>query len=145
MRTDGADRASTGHRTLPHTADLIIEAWAPSLGGCLTEAVAALTESCADTSNAVPTGRHSFCLRARSDEETLVALLEEVLYVLDAHGQVPVTTHLTRNGAVLAGWFDVVGVGEVPLTGSAPKGISLSGLALERVSSQWHCVATVDV
>jgi SHS2 domain-containing protein len=145
MRKPGADSTSAGHRTVPHTADLIIEAWAPSLAGCLTEAVAALTESCADTSGAVPTGRHSFSLGAGSDEEALVALLEEVLYVLDAHGEVPVTTHLTRDGAVLAGWFDVVGVGEVPLTGSAPKGISLSGLTLERVGREWHCAATVDV
>lgn len=145
MRTRDVDRASAGHRTVPHTADLIIESWAPTRERCLTEAVAALTESCADTSNAVPTSRHTFRLGAGSDQETLVALLEEVLYVLDAHGQAPVTTHVARNGSELAGWFDVVGVGGVPLTGSAPKGISRSGLTFERVGGGWRCGATVDV
>jgi len=131
---------------VPHTADIIVEAWAPTREQCLAEAVAALTESCADTSNVVPTSRHTFRLAADSDEQTLVAVLEEVLYVLDAHGQVPVTTHLdSMNGTELSGWFDVASVSEIPLIGSAPKGIALSGLSVHPVDGGWRCTATVDV
>jgi len=130
---------------VPHTADVIIEAWAPTREQCLAEAVAALTEGCADTSHAVPTGTHAFRLDAGSDEQTLVALLEEVLYVLDAHGQVPVATHLAVGPAGLAGWFDVVDVLAVPAIGSAPKGVALSGLAFDDVGGGWACTVTVDV
>lgn len=146
MRARDLDRTTAGHRTVPHTADLILEAWAPTVEQCLAEAVAALTDSCADTSNALPTGRHTFRLAAGSDEQTLVAVLEEVLYVLDAHGQVPVTTHLeAMNGSGLSGWFDVISVTETPLIGSAPKGIARSGLSIHPDAGGWRCTATVDV
>ena len=145
MLSGGVDRAGTGHRTVPHTADLIIEAWAPTRERCLAEAVAALTDSCADTSRAAPTGKHAFRLGAGSDEQLLVAVLEEVLYVLDAHDQVPVTTHLAADGAGLSGWFDVVDVHEIPTIGSAPKGIAWSGLTFDDADGRWCCRVTVDV
>lgn len=66
--------------------------------------------------------------------------------MLDARGQVPVTTHLeSLDGTELSGWFDVVGVGEIPLVGSAPKGIALSGLTFARLDSGWRCSCTVAV
>jgi len=145
MPTRNPDRSGAGHRTAPHTADVIIEAWAPTRERCLVEAVAALTEGCADTSHAVPTGKHAFRLAAGSDAQALVALLEEVLYVLDAHGQVPVTTRLTVDESGLSGWFDVVDVSAVPTIGSAPKGIALSELAFDDVDGGWRCTVTVDV
>ena len=37
-----------GHRNLPHTADVIIEAWGPDLAACAEEAVAALIETYAN-------------------------------------------------------------------------------------------------
>lgn len=80
---------SAGHRTAAHTADLIVEAWAPTREGCLAEAVAALTDSYADTSTATAAGRHTFRITAGSDDQTLVGVLEEALYVLDAFGKVP--------------------------------------------------------
>lgn len=138
-----------GHRTLPHTADLIVEAWAPTRAGCLAEAVAALTDSYADTSHAEPTRRHGFRLAAATDEQALVALLDEALYVLDALGAVPVETHLDPldppGNAELTGWFALVDVDRVGLVGSVPKGVALSGLSLRHLDGGWHCTATVDV
>ena len=146
MRSVDDDATRAGHRTLPHTADLIVEAWAPTRAGCLAEAVAALTDSYADTSHAEPTRRHGFRLAAATDEQALVALLDEALYVLDALGAVPVETHLDTPGdAELSGWFALVDVDRVTLIGSVPKGVALSGLSLRHLDGRWHCTATVDV
>ncbi len=141
------DRATrAGHRTLPHTADLIIEAWAPTRAECLAEAVAALTDSYADTAHTPPARRHVFRLAAATDEQALLVLLDEALYVLDALGAVPVETHLDSGGDTeLTGWFALVDVDEVELVGSVPKGIALSGLSLRCGDGGWHCSATVDV
>ncbi len=48
-----ADNTS-GHRSVPHTADLRIEAWSPSREGCIGEAVRGTVESFLDTSGARP-------------------------------------------------------------------------------------------
>ncbi|HEV8559398.1 MAG TPA: archease [Actinophytocola sp.] len=47
---------SRGHRAVPHTADIRIEAWAPTREACLGEAVAALVESFADPATPVRRG-----------------------------------------------------------------------------------------
>lgn len=132
-----------GHRTVPHTADLIVEAWAPSREECLAEAVSGVVEGCVDTTGAVPVERRPFLLEAGSDEQVLVALLEEVVYVLDAFGEVPVATHL--DPGLGSGWFDVVGLEALPETGSAPKGVARSGLVLDHDAEGWRCRVTVDV
>lgn len=147
MRAKQVAATAVGHRVVPHTADTIVEAWAPSREQCLAEAVAALAESCADLVGARPTGRHTFSVTAGSDEQTLVAVLEEVLYVLDVRGEVPVATHLDAapDGTELTGWFDVVGIERLRHHGSAPKGIALSGIFLGRTDDGWRCAVTVDV
>lgn len=148
MPSVDGDAIRAGHRTLPHTADLIVEAWAPTRAGCLAEAVAALTDSYADTSHAEPTRRHAFRLAAPTDEQALVALLDEALYVLDALGAVPVETHLDPLDppvAELTGWFALANLDRVGLVGSVPKGVALSGLSLRYLNGRWHCTATVDV
>jgi SHS2 domain-containing protein len=38
-------RPARGHRSLPHTADVIIDAWGPDQAACYEEAVAALVET----------------------------------------------------------------------------------------------------
>jgi hypothetical protein len=47
-------RSQRGYRTLPHTADLRIEAWAPTREACLAEGVAGLVATFADTAKAEP-------------------------------------------------------------------------------------------
>ncbi|SCE66445.1 Archease protein family (MTH1598/TM1083) [Micromonospora haikouensis] len=42
-----------GRRSVAHTADVRIEAWAPDREGCVAEAVAAMVETFADTTGAV--------------------------------------------------------------------------------------------
>lgn len=144
--TDVDHAPATGHRILPHTADLIIEAWAPKRDECLAEAVVALRAGFVEIADHVSTRRRHFTLTSTSDDDLLVALLEEALYVLDAYAEVPTDTHLQPQAdGDVAGWFDVADVADVVLVGSIPKGIARSGLSLFEADGEWRCTATVDV
>ncbi|MEU6969505.1 archease [Kitasatospora aureofaciens] len=46
----GQQGSRSGHRAVPHTADLRLVAWAPTAEGCVREAVRAVVEGFADTS-----------------------------------------------------------------------------------------------
>ena len=47
-------RAARGHRTVPHTADLRIEAWAPTREECMAEAARGLVGSFAAVAGSPP-------------------------------------------------------------------------------------------
>ena len=137
---------TAGHRVLPHTADNIISAWAPTRDRCIVEAVAGLVDSFADTAGAPARRLHSFTVTAGSDEAVLVAVLDEVLFVLDARGSVPISTSLAAtHGNRIDVTFTVTGTDDVEIIGSLPKGISFSGLEFAHSKGNWHCAATVDV
>lgn len=144
MRNEPTKRA--GHRVLPHTADVILEAWAPTCEECIAEAVAALVDSFLDVSQARPAGTHSFSASVTTCQAALVTVLEEVLYILDMRGQVPVTTTVAECGSGrVSGSFTLVDVTDRALDGSTPKGISLSGLVFHETDGRWSCTCTVDV
>ena len=144
--TNSNQPSHTGHRLLPHTADVIIEAWAPTRDECLAEAVVALRDSYAEIVNREVTTRWQFNLAVAPDCELLVSLLEEALYVLDSQTQVPVQAHLEpRPGGGIAGWFDVADAADVLPVGSVPKGIARSALSFAEADGQWRCTVTVDV
>ena len=135
-----------GHRELPHTADEIVEAWGPTRTACLTEAVHGLVACFADVTDACPTGEHPIDLPGTADDLLLVDLLEEVVYLLDARGEVPVVANLVQPAAGgLTGTFRTAPVHAVAVAGPAPKGIAHSGLWIGRQQGQWRCRFTVDV
>ncbi|HLG67752.1 MAG TPA: archease [Acidimicrobiales bacterium] len=140
-----APRRDAGHRSAPHTADRVIEAWGEDRPSCLTEAVRALVEGFAE----VPSGAHGrrvpIELRAPNDPELLLALLQEVIYVVDALGEVPVACRLADRGDAVCGDLEVVPAAEATLVGPVPKGVSRSGLAMARHRARWRCRAVVDV
>jgi len=80
-----------GHRTVPHTADLRIEAWAPAREECLAEAVRGLVGSFAVVAGRAPRAGARRHLTARLNEDLLVAVIDEVIYRLDADGQISVS------------------------------------------------------
>lgn len=134
---------------VPHTADLIIEAWAPTKRQCLEHAVLALVESfvepepgtAPDAGVAIP-----FTIDARTDDDQVVALLEEVIYVVETKAMVPLGVQLTVDAEGVAGTFDTVPVEAVELIGAVPKGVSRHGLEFRRRDRDgWWCRALVDV
>lgn len=137
-----------GHRFLAHTADLIIEAWAPEWHTCLAEAVQGLVESFADLADAATRGHRSrvaFETDAREPENQLVALLDEVIYLLDAEAVVPVDVEIDDNGPGLRGRFDVVSVDAITAVGPVPKAVTLHGLDVDENDRGWSCRVLIDV
>ncbi len=141
------DQTAQGHRTVPHTADLRVEAWAATREQCLAEAVRGLVDSFADVGGARAQQTQERHVTAGSDEDLLVAVVDEVIYRLDADGQVPVSATVRPAGD---GGVDLVmslaAVETVEIVGAAPKGASLHELRCEAdAAGRWSCGVTVDV
>lgn len=136
-----------GHRALAHTADVSLEAWAPSRSGCIEEGVRALVELFADPGHACSTDVVPVTFAPADPDELFASALEEVIYLVDTLGVVPVHVELTdAPGGGLAGTFAVAPLGAVEVVGSPPKAVSRSGLSLERTrGGGWHGGATIDV
>jgi SHS2 domain-containing protein len=136
---------ASGHRAVPHTADVRIEAWAPSREECIAEAVLGLVEGFADISGVRPTGTESVQVSDASDDDLLVAVLDEVIYRLEVAGDVPVDVEVEAMNGGLDVRLAVVDLDAVPITGAAPKAVSLYELHLSPGPRGWTCSVTVDV
>ncbi len=135
-----------GFRLLPHTADVIVSAWAATVEGCLAEAVRALVSSFADVSAARPQRLFGFVCDPGPDVELLVEVLEEAIYLIDAEDVVPVQVALARTGdGGLVGEFGVVACSDVALVGPVPKAVTQHGLSLDTSTSGCRCQVLVDV
>lgn len=143
-----SDTTGQGHRLLPHTADVRLEAWAPTREGCLAEAVRALAETFVDRTTPAPTTSMPVTLAATTDIDLLVALLEEALYATDVLGLVPLDAHLAISPAdgALTGHVDAARVEDLVQTGSAPKAVTRWDLRFgpDEVGV-WRCLVTLDV
>jgi len=141
-----AQDPGSGYRLLPHTADVIVEAFGPSLNACLEAAVTGLIATFADVRGVEPTGDRRVDARASSDEATLVAVLEEVIFLLDAEDLVVVRAHLSvvGNGSV-TGRFSTVNKALVRLVGSPPKAVAYHGLELISDARGCKCRFIIDV
>ena len=135
---------AAGRRTLPHTADLQVEAWAPSREACLRQAVLGSVEAFVDTGGAASTGTHAFRVEAE-DEQLLVAVLEEIVFWLDTTGTVPVQAAVTSCGGGCDVRFDTVDARTLPRVGAVPKAVSLHQLRFGRTGAGWSCLVTWDV
>jgi protein archease len=136
---------AAGHRGVPHTADLRIEAWAPSRDGCIRQAVLGTVDSFLDISSAGPHRSLSRRLTAGSDDDLLVAVLEEVIFLLDTVGEAPVDLDLQGGGGVAEVNFAMVDARTLPQVGAVPKAVSLNDLRLSHDDNGWRCLVTLDV
>jgi SHS2 domain-containing protein len=138
---------SRGHRLAPHTADIRIEAWAPTREECLAEAVKALVDSFADAS-ACPEPTIRTCLvEGEADEAVLVALLDEVIYRMETSGELTTDVELSPLPADtgVEARFAMVDVACVESIGAVPKAVSWHEVAFARDANGWSCSVTVDV
>jgi SHS2 domain-containing protein len=140
-----------GHRTLPHTADLRLETWGPSWEACVEQAVLALVESFVDRwYGGAPADR---VLRLEVPQgakpvDVLVAALDEVVYLLDAAGEVPLTVRLAGADDGFELRLRTAPADELDQVGAVPKAVSLHGLSCEPLpdgADGWSCTVTVDV
>ncbi|HET8605270.1 MAG TPA: archease [Marmoricola sp.] len=135
-----------GHRSLPHTADVQVEAWARTPEECVAECLLGAVEVFIDVRGAQVDSRHYFHVDAPDEEDLLVAVLDELVYVLDTEGRVPV---LARVTPALAGWdvaWWTASAAALPQIGAVPKAVSLHDLAFRRRSDdRWWCRVTLDV
>lgn len=136
---------AAGHRGVPHTADLRIEAWAPSRDGCIRQAVLGTVDSFLDISSARPHRSLSRRLTAGSDDDLLVAVLEEVIFLLETVGEAPVDLDLQGGGGVAEVNFAMVDARTLPQVGAVPKAVSLNDLRLSHDDNGWRCLVTLDV
>jgi SHS2 domain-containing protein len=141
----GAHAAERGHRNVPHTADTRIEAWAPTREACLAEAVAGLVASFADTEGAHPTRTVTADLTVDSDPDVLVAVLDEVIYVLDTQGSVPLDVEVAPRTGGIGLRLHLAPAHEVDIIGAVPKAVTLHDLRFDRSDAGWSCSVTIDV
>jgi phage shock protein A len=147
LRERLAPSAGSGHRTVPHTADLRIEAWAPTREECMAEAARGLVDSFAVVAGRPPSGRARRHMTARLDEDLLVAVIDEVIYRLDADGQIPISVTVRRapDGGVIV-YFALISAAEAEITGPLPKAASLRDLrCAPDAAGRWSCAVTVEV
>jgi protein archease len=136
-----------GHRSVPHTADLRVEAWAPTREECLAEALRGLVDSFAVVAGGRVGHTARLHLTAGSDEDLLVAVVDEVIYRLDADGEIPISVAVRRAAD---GGIDLVvaltDVDAVEIVGAAPKAASLHDLrCAPDPAGRWSCSVTIDV
>jgi SHS2 domain-containing protein len=136
----------TGHRQLPHPADCLLEAWGPDRASCLTETLLALVETFAEVRDPAATEVLPLAASETGAEDALVSLLEEVIYVVDALGVVPVRFHLAEaEDGGLTGDMEVVPASQVHLVGPVPKAVSYHALQAAPTEGGWQCRVLVDV
>ncbi|SON59666.1 putative protein archease [Mycobacterium simulans] len=136
---------ASGHRTVPQTADLRIEAWAPTRDGCIRQAVLGAVESFLDMSLARPQRSRGCRLVADRDDDLLVAVLDEVIYRLDTACEAPVDVDLQDFDGGVEVCFAMADAGTLPQVGAVPKAVSLTELRLTLDQNCWRCSVTLDV
>ncbi|MDX2847774.1 archease [Actinacidiphila glaucinigra] len=143
----GGGAEAGGHRTVPHTADVRIEAWGPTREQCLVEAVMGLVECFADVAGVRPACVRRVPVAEAPDDDLLADLLDEVIFRLEVHGEVPVDVEAESDddGGGLDVRMAVADVASVEVVGAVPKAVSLGELHLAPGPYGWTCAATVDV
>jgi len=138
-----------GYRTVPHTADLRVEAWAGSCSDCIAAALRGLVSAFADVTGASPVRTARWRLEAGSPADLLVAAAEEIIYMLDTRGEIPVSIQVRPGdpaGISIVLILELASAESAEFTGAIPKAVSLHELACEPAAAGgWSASMTVDV
>jgi SHS2 domain-containing protein len=139
------DRQESGHRSVPHTADARIEAWAPTREACVAEAVGALVDGFADLSAAPPAGTVEFRIGPAADPDLLVSVLDRVIYLMDTEGQLPAAAEVRPADGGLDVRLRMAEPDRGATFGAVPKAVSLHELRFDGGAAGWSCAVTLDV
>ena len=133
-----------GHRAVPHTARF--EAWAPNRDQCLAEAVLALVEGFADTTQASVTGETQIWVGPADDDDQLARLLAEIIRRLHTDSVLPVDLEISEpQNDGLDVRLAVVSLSRIRLTGPLPGEILLPEVSMRRLGGLWHATFAVAV
>lgn len=143
---DGLTRGQgeSGHRAVPHAADVRIEAWGASREDCLAEAVLGMVECFADVSRVRPTAVERLRVAGTGDDDLLAALLEEVAYRMEVYGRVPVDVEADAEDDELDVRLALAELADVRTTGPEPMEVSWHELHLAAGPYGWSCSVTID-
>jgi SHS2 domain-containing protein len=132
------------YEILPHTADIGLEAKAPSLGEVLAEAARGLAAIVLDAEP--PTSERTEPIRvdANDHEDLLVQFLNECLYRYESTGELVVGAQLKSVSPVHAEG-DVFVVLEPEAGGPPIKAVTYHGLVLTRAPGGWFARVYLDV
>lgn len=139
------EQGPRGHRGVPHTADLCVQAWAESREECLAEAVRGVISGFVRFRGRPRTTTRECVVTAPDDERLLVALLDEVIYLLDVHQELPVDVAVRPVEGGVAARFAVADSACAEQIGAVPKAVALHGLRMEHRNGAWSCQVTLDV
>lgn len=144
MTTSGPDPAR-GHRLLPHTADVIVEAWGPDDVACAEEAARGLVELCVSGEPDPGAGNWKATI-GTPPPDRVRAVLDEVIFALDTSELAPVAVHLEPgrdSGVELR--LGLAPRDAVRLTGAAPKAIVMLDPESSAGDRSVRCRFIVDV
>ncbi|MGX1669466.1 archease [Streptomyces sp. NPDC055400] len=130
---------------MPHTGDLRVEAWAPTREECIAEAVRGMVGSFAELPADASCVARECVVAAGDDGRLLVAVLEEVIYRMDASGELPVDVTVTPEPGDVRVRFTMADSSTAMQTGAVPKAVALHGLRLAHHAHGWACRVTLDV
>ena len=136
---------AAGHRSVPHTADARIEAWAPTRERCVAEAVAAMVDGFADLAGAQPAGTVEFRVGPATDPDLLVSVLDRVILLMDTEGRLPAATDVRAADDELDVRLRMAGPDRIETVGAVPKAVSLHELRFDGGAAGWSCAVTLDV
>jgi SHS2 domain-containing protein len=141
-----------GHRSLPHTADVGIEAWGPDLPALFEEAGLALADLTGEGTDAVPAGSDPVAVELSAADlvglafswlNTLVSLIDirGALAAVQVHG-----VSVDGEGARLAGEVRFVPFdGRTVRRGHDVKSATYHRLVVEGDETGWRMVAYLDL
>ncbi|MGW2744107.1 archease [Streptomyces sp. NPDC001450] len=145
MTDAGPGQSPRGHRSVPHTGDLRVEAWAPTREECIVEAVRGVVGSFAELPVGSSCVTRECVVSAEDNGRLLAAVLEEVIYRMDAAGELPVHVAVTPEAGGVRVRFRMADSSTATQTGAVPKAVALHGLRLAQDSRGWDCRVTLDV
>jgi SHS2 domain-containing protein len=126
-------------------SDLGITVSGPNLPACLRAAVRAFAAALADVPEDLERVRIPLRLPAGEPPDLLVDLLDELIALLDARGQLGVELHDVRVAGGLEATLSVVALGALDVHGVAPKAATWHGLRLEPGDGGWHGTVMLDL
>ena len=125
VRPQEEEEGGRGHRKAQHPADLRIEAWGPTREDCIAEAVRGLVDSFAVVAGLPLHARAERHMTAGCDEDLLASVIDEVIYWLDADGEIPlsVAARPTPDGGVVV-FLVFARSADTEITSAVPKAAS---------------------